>query len=595
MPRPTRTALLAGGALVALVVVGYGASYALSGDRIPRGVKVGAVDLSGDTRAQAIARVAQSFSGPASSSLALVAGPDVLTLPVAGSGLAVDADKTVDQALSAGPFDRLRSLFGATRVLTPVLSVDETRLKGRLAEVAKRYDRPVREGTVHFDGVTPVAVLPQAGRALDVDGAAKAVRAVFPLSLRVEVPARTTAAKTTEEGVNRALETVAKPAVSAPISFSVAGKKLVVQPADLARALSFTADPSGALSGVVDKAKLVSSLGDRVDTAQQPPVDATFNVSSGTPVVIPGKAGKILNEDQLVSSVATFMKVAAPRNGTLSLTSAAPRVTTELARTLGVKQIIGTFTTAHPCCRPRVQNIHTIADIVDGYVVLPGETFSLNDVVGKRDSGRGFVQAPQILNGQFVLDVGGGISQFATTIFNAVFFSGLKDVQHQPHSYYISRYPPGRESTVSFPQPDFRFQNDAPTGVLVKTSYTGTSITVTFWGTKRYDVESISGPRTRPTAFQTQYITRDDCISGSGEGGFDIVVTRVFRQGGTEVKREDFRTRYLPEPRFICGPPPRPAPLPSASPTQPSSGAARPPSPPSSAAPKPAPSAKPAG
>jgi vancomycin resistance protein YoaR len=203
-----------------------------------------------------------------------------------------------------------------------------------------------------------------------------------------------------------------------------------------------------------------------------------------------------------------------------------------------------------------VTNIHTIADIVDGYVVLPGETFSLNGVVGRRDRGRGFVEAPQILRGQFVKDVGGGVSQFATTLFNAVFFSGLKDVQHTPHSYYISRYPPGRESTVSFPEPDFRFQDDAPTGVLIKTSYTARSITVTFWGTKRFDVTAETGPRTRIRPFGTEYVDRPDCTPATGAEGFDIVVTRVFRVGGAVVRREPFKTRYKPEPHFICGPPP---------------------------------------
>jgi vancomycin resistance protein YoaR len=232
-------------------------------------------------------------------------------------------------------------------------------------------------------------------------------------------------------------------------------------------------------------------------------------------------------------------------------------VTTERARGLGVRAVIGTFTTRHPCCAPRVTNIHAIADIVDGYVVLPGETFSLNGVVGRRDTARGFVQAPQILRGQFVKDVGGGVSQFATTLFNAVFFSGLKDVQHTPHSYYISRYPPGRESTVSYPQPDFRFQDDAPTGVLIKTSYTARSITVTFWGTKRYDIASVSGPRTRVKPFGTEYVDRPDCTASAGAEGFDIVVTRVFKDlTGKVLRREPFKTRYLPEPHFVCGKPP---------------------------------------
>jgi vancomycin resistance protein YoaR len=193
-------------------------------------------------------------------------------------------------------------------------------------------------------------------------------------------------------------------------------------------------------------------------------------------------------------------------------------------------------------------------------VVLPGEVFDLNAYVGPRDTARGFVPAPMILRGEFVDDVGGGVSQFATTIFNAYFFAGLEDVEHTPHSYYISRYPPGREATISWPKPDLVFRNDSPHGVLIRATSTGTSVTVAMWGTKRYDIRAIEGPRTRVTTAETRYIDRPSCQPGSGGQGFDITVTRVFEQGGREVKREQFETRYLPQPRFVCGPPPSAAP-----------------------------------
>ena len=316
------------------------------------------------------------------------------------------------------------------------------------------------------------------------------------------------------------------------------------------------ADIDGELRPRLDARKVLASLATRGEAVERLPVDATFTVTSGKPVLVPSRDGRTMPAMELSSALLGVLADPAPRRTSVSLSVTPPRVTTERARTLGVREVIGAFTTHHPCCAPRVTNIHAIADIVDGYVVLPGETFSLNGVVGRRDTGRGFVQAPQILRGQFVKDVGGGVSQFATTIFNAVFFSGLKDIQHTPHSYYISRYPPGRESTVSYPQPDYRFEDDAPSGVLITTSYTGTSITVTFWGTKRFDVGSESGPRTLVKPFGTEYVDRPDCTASKGAEGFDIVVTRVFRVGGRVVRREPFKTHYLPEPHFVCGPPP---------------------------------------
>ena len=178
-------------------------------------------------------------------------------------------------------------------------------------------------------------------------------------------------------------------------------------------------------------------------------------------MLVASKGGTSISAADLAKAVLPVLGDAAPRTASAPLTPGVARVTTERATTLGITEPIGTFTSRHPCCRPRVQNIQRIADIVDGHVVLPGEQFDLNDVVGPRDRARGFVEAPQILEGEFVDRVGGGISQFATTLFNAVFFSGLGDVTHSPHSYYFSRYPPGREATVSFPLPDLIFRTTA--------------------------------------------------------------------------------------------------------------------------------------
>jgi vancomycin resistance protein YoaR len=152
-------------------------------------------------------------------------------------------------------------------------------------------------------------------------------------------------------------------------------------------------------------------------------------------------------------------------------------------------------------------------------------------------------------------------------MYNAVFFSGLEDVEHKAHSYYISRYPAGREATVSFPNPDLKWRNNSPTGVLVTTAYTDRSITVTFWGTKQYDaIESVSGPRTRVRGVYTEYRSGRGCESRGGAPGFDIVVQRIFKKGGKVVKTEKIFTRYRVESKIVCvrrTAPASPAPSPS--------------------------------
>jgi hypothetical protein len=144
---------------------------------------------------------------------------------------------------------------------------------------------------------------------------------------------------------------------------------------------------------------------------------------------------------------------------------------------------VSSFTTYFDCCLPRVTNIRLIAREVDGYVVMPGETFSIDEVVGPRTSSGGYVPAPYLQNGQGkCCAVGGGVSQFGTTIHNAVFWGGYEVDFHRPHTGWISRYPLGIEATLVYRSIDYRFTNDTVTPVYIETSSTGTSVTVELWG-----------------------------------------------------------------------------------------------------------------
>ena len=554
----SRRLVLAGAAAVVLGVGAVGASAAVAGNEVPNGVRVDGVDLSGLSRAEAERRIAGALEDDATAAVPLLADGERLTLDPARAGLSVDVAATAQEAASAGVLARLRSTFGGVREVDPVVDVDEPALRAALDALRPSVDRAAAEGSVRFDATpAPVAVAPVTGRELDVDGAVEAVSDGWLADDPIELPVEVDEVQTTEQDVAEAVRDIATPALAAPVVLDAGGRELVVPPEAIAKALTVVADEEGTLAPRLDPAVLHAEVADGLRSVGAPARSARFDVSSGTPVVVPSAPGTTVSPADLSAAVLGVVTADPPRRAPVALTPAQPRLTTEQAKALGIKEVIGTFTSEHPCCAPRVQNIHRIAEIVDGHVVLPGERFSLNGFVGPRDRARGFVEAPQILEGEFVDRIGGGISQFATTLFNAVFFSGLKDVEHSPHSYYISRYPPGREATLSFPQPDLVFENDGATGVLIETSYTDTSVTVTFWGTKRFDeIRSITGPRTRLRDFDTRYVQRDDCTATSGEQGFDIVVTRVFVKGGQEVRREPFRTRYKPEPRFICGPPP---------------------------------------
>jgi len=176
---------------------------------------------------------------------------------------------------------------------------------------------------------------------------------------------------------------------------------------------------------------------------------------------------------------------------------------------------VSRFTTFYDCCQARVTNIRTIARAINGTVVQPGQTFSVDQVVGRRTAAKGYVPAPYLQNGQgFCCAIGGGVSQFGTTIHNAVFWGGYQVDFHRPHTGWISRYPLGIEATLVYSSIDYRFTNDTPNPVTIRTSSSSTSVTVEIWGNQG--------------GWQ---------VSGSHPGGARSSRVSVLDSGGSDAKR----------------------------------------------------------
>ncbi len=150
---------------------------------------------------------------------------------------------------------------------------------------------------------------------------------------------------------------------------------------------------------------------------------------------------------------------------------------------------VSRFVTNHPCCQRRVVNIQRMADLVQGAVIRPGESFSLNEYVGKRTEAAGFVATESIEEGLLDDLVGGGVNQYATTLFNAALFAGLEIDEHRSPDLYSSRYPLGRDAALGWPDPDLVITNSSEHDVVIWNSYDETSITVALYSKAGVDVE----------------------------------------------------------------------------------------------------------
>jgi vancomycin resistance protein YoaR len=294
------------------------------------------------------------------------------------------------------------------------------------------------------------------------------------------------------------------------------------------------------------------------------PVDATVALVDGRPKVIPARPGVGYDPADVTNAFLELVtRPQGKREMAVKATVQEPEFTTQDARELGIKEKVSTFTTYYPYAEYRNTNIGRAAELVDGTLLKPGETFSLNDVVGERTRENGFTEGFIISDGIFKEDLGGGVSQMATTTFNAMFFAGLEDVEHKPHSFYIDRYPVGREATVAWGAVDLRFRNDTDYGVLIAARVTPSTpptqgvVTVSMWSTKVWDVTAATSARYNITSEETRVLDTEDCYPNDGYGGFDVDVTRYFRKPGSSTvhHQETFHTRYTPSDTVVCEPP----------------------------------------
>ncbi|MFG3709125.1 VanW family protein [Micromonospora sp. NPDC047670] len=553
--------LLAAGVTTAVLasVAGVGA-YAYAGD-VPRGTTVLGAELGGRSRADAARELRAALDRRAAelaAPLSVRVGERTAEITPAEIGLTVDVDATVAAAAEADAHavDRLVG----SREVQPVVTLDAARLDAALKKVVGDQGRKMTMPAITWKGTTPKAVHPKPSLALDPERSAQVVREGWLSRQPVTVPLVETHPATTAEEVDRLVAELAKPAVAAPVTLTTDKGSVRIPPTAIAKSLRFTADKAGKLTPQVDVKRLRAALGDDLAAIEVPPKDARMTISGGKPKVVDGKPGQQLDSAALGRDLLGVLPKAEGRTVTGELKPAEPELTAEKLAGLGIKERVSTFTTRFTggLSSPRSQNIITIAKDVDGTVVLPGETFSLNGHTGERGYAQGYRDAPVILNGKLVPGVGGGTSQFTTTLFNATYYAGLEDVEHKPHSYWFSRYPAVIESTIFWPDLDFKFRNNTEYGVLIDTSYTSSSITVSIWSTKIWDsVKTEYSPRRDITQPKTVYLEPGPtCIPASGSQGFTQDAFRVIKKDGKVVKREKFTWRYDAEPRFICGPEP---------------------------------------
>ncbi|MEP6661777.1 MAG: VanW family protein [Acidimicrobiales bacterium] len=553
MPRPVRVSLrvlipIATVATAVVVVLGvWLVDVALHRNDVARHVRLEDGDVSGfnhDSLAGVVEDLANRF---AATPVEIRAGTVTFRSTEGSLGVRIDRAATMkavfDARRGSAPLALPRwiaSLFGTVHVEARLLVDKDTISKAVAALVPAGGGEPV-EPTLEVRDATVVVVGGKPGTGVDAGDVQNAlldngfevglVEITVPPKDRRPTTSLADAQKVADEA-NRLTEL--------PLEVSV-GSATTTLTSEQIRHWLVPATTGGRLGYSFDNELMVNDLASLLAAGTTRPSDASVTLGpDNVPVVSPSVDGQTCCTSEAADVVVNALRER-PTTGAVALPTKVipPAVSTADVNALGIKEEVSTFTTKHPCCAPRVQNIHKLADMVRGVVMRPGDTFSFNKFIGERTVDKGWVEAPTILDGKLAPSPGGGISQFMTTMFNAAWFAGLDFAEYQSHSIYISRYPFGREATISWPSPDLKVTNSTPYGLMIWPTYTETTITITIYSTNYF----------------TSVTQGDQSSQFSGKSCSSITTPRIRTYLDGTVKTDLFYARYQAREGLLCSDP----------------------------------------
>lgn len=587
--------LLAAVIFVGGIVVGFGAAYGIT-RWVSQGEVMGRVEVSGTQiggldRDQALSALVGVEDRHLSRDVMFTIEGKTVTLSPAEAGFDADEESVADAALRIGREGN--NVYQFLFWLQNIFSTSTVHLTGEtdpdaLAEIYTTWeteviDLPASLGAVVLEDGIPQPVYPNPGLGLDRDGATLLIdRAILSIDPQVaELPTATIIPRLTNEDIDEALLEATR-LLGEPITLIYNGEKVTFSTVQLTLAFRSRtiAQKSPQIIHFFDPEVIDGYLEPLRELFEAEPVNAEFVIEEDEIRVEPGLKGTRIDETETAQRLFQAGMTTA-RLGTLPLVEDAdPEITTEYLESLGVKHLVSSFTTYHPCCASRVDNIQRMADTIDLHLMLPGDEFSINTFVGQRLAEDGYVPAGTIVAGQLQDTVGGGVSQFATTFYNAVFWGGYEDIDHRAHSYYFSRYPEGIEATVNWRTPDLVFRNNSESALLIDTQHTPNSITVRFFGNNdgriikgeqsrgrtHIDVVAEGGPNAlhveglvsgrfaktdppEPVYVPNPEFDIDQVEELQAEGqGWSVRVTRRILRGGVELVEEtEWVVRYAPK------------------------------------------------
>ncbi len=535
--------VVAGGAVLADWMVYYGEIHA--------GVTVSGVYLRGMTEEQAavaLQRLVASTGGP----VVLTGAGRTWTVSPQDVGRVVDIEGAVRQAAAlthTGDFFKdvyaRFSLYRHAREIPLRSSVDKVKLDDIVRTLAEELHVTPQNAWLTMENRMVTVEPGVVGRDVDTAALAAEIETRF-VTLHTEPVAIPLVDKQPDVRVadNVPAQAEAQRMLSASITVADGGKTWTISRQQLAGWLNFRAEYEGDLPTMVPYLSegamwwFLSGLAPQVYKA---PVNAALTSPDGVTVaVVSGVDGARLDFDSTWKAIDGIAHRATGRTVQVAKTPVEPDITTAEAKAETFATQLSAFTTKYVCPPNRQQNVRITTQYATNVILAPGQEFDFDKQIGPRTEERGYKLAPGITGPNTLEDVlGGGICQVSTTMFNAVFFAGLKVTERWNHSIYINHYPTGRDATVSAGGKNLRFVNDTAHFIWIKGTSDGITTTISIFGTsdgrkvaysigKFYDVKS-------PTTVRVDDPT------------LPVGTEKVTDKGQTGRKLKTFRTVTMPD------------------------------------------------
>jgi vancomycin resistance protein YoaR len=587
-PRGRRLLLVLAGLLALLVIAGgvataglyaWDASYE---GRILPGVSAGGIDLSGLDRPAAAAAIAARY--PYENGTLLLETPDGdVTIPFADVGRRADSDAVLDAAFQAGrsgsPLERaigqVRLALDHGSVPDASVVLDEAAVASRIQAAATALRRYPASATITMGPEGIEVTRARSGR--EADATAAVGQAIAALrdpattgTVRVAIATTTTRPRVEDAAVLDARTEAVR--MAKPITVATKSKKWKIKAAEVRSWLRFVPAAGGTFTVELDESKIPANLKKAAKAVKKPAKSAQYLVAKSGKIVgvVASSVGRKIDRPATVAAIVAELQAravgGAPSPVRVQTTALAPKLATgEAAKKAPVMSLLGSWQTWFPISERNYfgANIWVPAQLINGTVLRPGQSFDWWDAIWPVTPARGFGPGGFISSDHTEPTgaLGGGMCSSSTTLFNAAMRAGLDIDARSNHKYYINRYPLGLDATVSITagggRQTMRFRNDTKGIIFIR----GTRIRSGNVGWVRYEIWGIPDGRTvsisRPSVSNVRQATTktvyvDDLPKGTKEqveypsDGMSVAVSRVVKdRNGRVLHRNTWTSNYV--------------------------------------------------